>query len=136
MLNSRGFGTGRTSLKGLLNKWRTGREGPCPASKGRHDETQHNGKVFCWKRGAVFGISWSDGSLPACKCGGFRACQGPCLGRVTWLGVLGNGLKRRRKPPVSAAIFPETCVVLQNDIDIVEDECEASGPSKSTVSVQ
>ena len=44
---------------------------------------------------------------------GGRACQGPCL--AGWLGLASwenGGLKRRRKPPVSAAIFPETFVEL------------------------
>jgi hypothetical protein len=52
------------------------------------------------------------GLMPACSVGvrltKGRAWQGD-LGLAFWEN---GGLKRRRKPPVSAAIFPETCVEL------------------------
>ena len=48
------------SARRRFNKWRTGKEGPCLANRGRHGEAQHNSIVFCWKRGAGFGISWSE----------------------------------------------------------------------------
>jgi hypothetical protein len=48
---------------------------PYLANRGRHDEAQHNGIVFCWKRGAGFGISWSEVGLASWGNGGLKRRQ-------------------------------------------------------------
>jgi hypothetical protein len=91
-----------------LNKWRTGKEGPCLANRGgmMRYSIMTSSSVG---RGKPVLLS-SDLKSHACmQCGGLGMPRGRAFFLASWEN---GGLKRRRKPPVSAAIFPETCVDL------------------------